>query len=244
MHACRACCLRRAALPPTLLPQGAAAQAGGDERHAGRREVLKVLPRLPGVPCKSFFAAFLALRLCLCPLAPPLPCIRTADCECCNPGSWRELQRSRLSPAAPAASPPPAGAGAHLPRGGHPCAGGPHPGVPAGGVGGGCCWMGGGCTAGLWWDVLCCSRGSTRAGWLGCALPVELGGRCPTCTLQLHAAATYKTAPPSLPQAAVDTAMDIHCNQPQGDILLFLTGQAEIDKAVKQLNDAGGRICS
>ena len=94
--------------------------------------------------------------------------------------------------------------------------------------------------------------------------------------------------------AAVDTAIDIHCNQPEGeagcppcqgerggqgeweerccadglvcvcanatfplliapaphaclcpcmlagDILMFLTGQAEIDKAVKQLNDAGG----
>ncbi|KAL4440347.1 hypothetical protein ABPG75_003348 [Micractinium tetrahymenae] len=39
-------------------------------------------------------------------------------------------------------------------------------------------------------------------------------------------------------QAAVDSAIDIHCNQPEGDILVFLTGQAEIDKAVKQLNDA------
>ncbi|PRW39269.1 pre-mRNA-splicing factor ATP-dependent RNA helicase PRP1 [Chlorella sorokiniana] len=39
-------------------------------------------------------------------------------------------------------------------------------------------------------------------------------------------------------QAAVDTTIDIHCNQSEGDILVFLTGQAEIDKAVKQLNDA------
>ncbi|KAL4856425.1 putative pre-mRNA-splicing factor ATP-dependent RNA helicase DEAH4 [Chlorella vulgaris] len=38
--------------------------------------------------------------------------------------------------------------------------------------------------------------------------------------------------------AAIDTAVDIHCNHPAGDILLFLTGQAEIDKAVRQLNDA------
>lgn len=38
--------------------------------------------------------------------------------------------------------------------------------------------------------------------------------------------------------AAVDTAIDIHCHHPEGDILLFLTGQAEIDKAVRQLNDA------
>ncbi|KAL6784040.1 hypothetical protein ACKKBG_A04550 [Auxenochlorella protothecoides x Auxenochlorella symbiontica] len=39
-------------------------------------------------------------------------------------------------------------------------------------------------------------------------------------------------------EAAVDTALDIHCNQPEGDILVFLTGQAEIDKAVRQLNAA------
>ncbi|EIE25953.1 putative ATP-dependent RNA helicase [Coccomyxa subellipsoidea C-169] len=38
--------------------------------------------------------------------------------------------------------------------------------------------------------------------------------------------------------AAVDTALDIHLHQPPGDILVFLTGQAEIDKAVKQLSEA------
>lgn len=38
--------------------------------------------------------------------------------------------------------------------------------------------------------------------------------------------------------AAVDTAIDIHCNRPEGDILVFLTGQAEIDRAVRALNDA------
>lgn len=32
-------------------------------------------------------------------------------------------------------------------------------------------------------------------------------------------------------QAAVDTVLDIHTRQPPGDVLLFLTGQAEIDKA-------------
>lgn len=31
--------------------------------------------------------------------------------------------------------------------------------------------------------------------------------------------------------AAVDTALQIHLDQPAGDILVFLTGQAEIDKA-------------
>ena len=30
--------------------------------------------------------------------------------------------------------------------------------------------------------------------------------------------------------AAVDTAMHIHLNEPAGDVLIFLTGQAEIDK--------------
>ena len=30
--------------------------------------------------------------------------------------------------------------------------------------------------------------------------------------------------------AAVDTAMHIHLNEPSGDVLIFLTGQAEIDK--------------
>ena len=30
--------------------------------------------------------------------------------------------------------------------------------------------------------------------------------------------------------AAVDAALDLHLHQPPGDILIFLTGQAEIDK--------------
>ena len=38
--------------------------------------------------------------------------------------------------------------------------------------------------------------------------------------------------------AAVDTAVELHCSQPDGDILVFLTGQAEIDKAVAAINDA------
>ena len=39
--------------------------------------------------------------------------------------------------------------------------------------------------------------------------------------------------------AAIDTALDIHCNHPasSGDILMFLTGQAEIDRAVRALNE-------
>eukprot|EP00878_Enallax_costatus_P040012 GHUV01045974.1.p1 GENE.GHUV01045974.1~~GHUV01045974.1.p1 ORF type:complete len:104 (+),score=30.24 GHUV01045974.1:760-1071(+) len=35
--------------------------------------------------------------------------------------------------------------------------------------------------------------------------------------------------------AAIDTALQLHINQPPGDILVFLTGQAEIDKAVQRL---------
>ena len=34
-------------------------------------------------------------------------------------------------------------------------------------------------------------------------------------------------------QASVDTVLDIHMRQPPGDILLFLTGQAEIDKVLR-----------
>eukprot|EP00879_Flechtneria_rotunda_P013602 GHRR01014208.1.p1 GENE.GHRR01014208.1~~GHRR01014208.1.p1 ORF type:complete len:752 (+),score=245.25 GHRR01014208.1:131-2386(+) len=36
--------------------------------------------------------------------------------------------------------------------------------------------------------------------------------------------------------AAIDTALQIHVQQPPGDILVFLTGQAEIDKAAARLN--------
>jgi HrpA-like RNA helicase len=31
--------------------------------------------------------------------------------------------------------------------------------------------------------------------------------------------------------------MDLHCSQGKGDILMFLTGQDEIDKACTRLND-------
>ncbi|GMH34180.1 hypothetical protein BSKO_02014 [Bryopsis sp. KO-2023] len=37
--------------------------------------------------------------------------------------------------------------------------------------------------------------------------------------------------------AAVDVVFDIHENQPPGDILLFMTGQAEIQKVVARIND-------
>ena len=38
--------------------------------------------------------------------------------------------------------------------------------------------------------------------------------------------------------AAIDTVMDVHLHEPAGDILVFLTGQAEIDRAVARLNEA------
>ncbi|GBF98616.1 pre-mRNA-splicing factor ATP-dependent RNA helicase-like [Raphidocelis subcapitata] len=41
--------------------------------------------------------------------------------------------------------------------------------------------------------------------------------------------------------AAVDTVLQIHTGQPAGDILVFLTGQAEIEKAVASINAA---VCS
>ncbi|DBA88218.1 TPA: hypothetical protein ACH3X1_016577 [Trebouxia sp. C0004] len=40
--------------------------------------------------------------------------------------------------------------------------------------------------------------------------------------------------------AAVDTAMHVHLQEPAGDVLIFLTGQAEIDKAVKMLHEEVG----
>jgi ATP-dependent RNA helicase DHX8/PRP22 len=36
--------------------------------------------------------------------------------------------------------------------------------------------------------------------------------------------------------AAVDTALDLHLHQPPGDILVFLTGQAEIDKVTSSFS--------
>ena len=42
--------------------------------------------------------------------------------------------------------------------------------------------------------------------------------------------------------AAVDTALDIHLHQAPGDVLVFLTGQAEIDK-VLLIASALKRVC-
>lgn len=41
-----------------------------------------------------------------------------------------------------------------------------------------------------------------------------------------------KRPEPDYVAAAIWTAVDIHINEPDGDILIFLTGEEEIDKAV------------
>ena len=52
-----------------------------------------------------------------------------------------------------------------------------------------------------------------------------------TCTVScLRAAALQDLAGTEYVQAAVDTALDIHTTQPEGDILVFLTGQGEIEQ--------------
>jgi ATP-dependent RNA helicase DDX35 len=42
---------------------------------------------------------------------------------------------------------------------------------------------------------------------------------------------------PDYIQGVVDTCLKIHKNLPRGDILAFLTGQEEVDRAVSLLND-------
>eukprot|EP00897_Mesotaenium_endlicherianum_P008574 jgi/Mesen1/7745/ME000407S06973 len=48
--------------------------------------------------------------------------------------------------------------------------------------------------------------------------------------------------PASHLESAVQTAMDIHRRRPEGDILVFLTGQDEIDKAVRKTEEAIGSL--
>jgi len=57
----------------------------------------------------------------------------------------------------------------------------------------------------------------------GRAYPVEIA----------HAAEAVR----SYYESAIETVMDIHMTMGAGDILLFLTGQEEIDKAVRRIND-------
>jgi HrpA-like RNA helicase len=37
-------------------------------------------------------------------------------------------------------------------------------------------------------------------------------------------------------QAALDTVWDVHVNEPPGDVLLFMTGADEIERAARELN--------
>ncbi len=43
--------------------------------------------------------------------------------------------------------------------------------------------------------------------------------------------------------AAVDTAMHVHLQEPAGDVLIFLTGQAEIDKVMLQPGSLAHSVC-
>lgn len=44
-------------------------------------------------------------------------------------------------------------------------------------------------------------------------------------------------APQSYFETAIETVMDLHCSQGKGDVLLFLTGQEEIERACRRLNE-------
>ncbi|XP_031480979.1 probable pre-mRNA-splicing factor ATP-dependent RNA helicase DEAH4 [Nymphaea colorata] len=46
-----------------------------------------------------------------------------------------------------------------------------------------------------------------------------------------------KGTPASYLEASIHTALDIHIREPPGDVLLFMTGQDDIDKAVKKLEE-------
>jgi ATP-dependent RNA helicase DDX35 len=48
---------------------------------------------------------------------------------------------------------------------------------------------------------------------------------------------TFTEPIPDYIQGVVDTCLKIHKNLPGGDILAFLTGQEEVDRAVSLLND-------
>ena len=43
-------------------------------------------------------------------------------------------------------------------------------------------------------------------------------------------------------EAAIRTAVQIHSCEPQGDILLFLTGEEEIEEACKKINKECGQM--
>jgi HrpA-like RNA helicase len=42
---------------------------------------------------------------------------------------------------------------------------------------------------------------------------------------------------PNYAKAAVETTMTIHCNEPTGDVLIFLTGQEEVEMACEMLRE-------
>ena len=54
-----------------------------------------------------------------------------------------------------------------------------------------------------------------------------------------HALDPLPAAPGHL-EVAVDTVLDVHTTRPPGDILLFLTGQDEIDRTARAPSGGGG----
>ncbi|KAK9808882.1 hypothetical protein WJX72_005695 [[Myrmecia] bisecta] len=63
---------------------------------------------------------------------------------------------------------------------------------------------------------------------------LNIPGRCFDVQI-IHAAENHEQ---QYVQAAVDVALDIHVSQPPGDVLVFLAGQADIEKAVAALTEA------
>eukprot|EP00873_Tetraselmis_striata_P022185 jgi/Tetstr1/442449/TSEL_003195.t1 len=64
----------------------------------------------------------------------------------------------------------------------------------------------------------------------------NVSGRCFPVEI-IHSMEQHSGSKDQYMDAAAQTAMDIHCNHPDGDILVFLTGQAEIDKTCRKLNE-------
>lgn len=75
-----------------------------------------------------------------------------------------------------------------------------------------------------------CERGETGNGGLATATVLHVSGR------QFPVDVFYSTEPVTdYLSASVETAWSIHSRQPPGDILVFLTGQEEVDEAVSRL---------
>lgn len=86
--------------------------------------------------------------------------------------------------------------------------------------------------------IVRCPSWSRSYGWIGVGLPNANPNRLPYWQVDvLH----VESMPKSYMDAALECAFDIHLHQPPGDILVFLTGQQEIEKACRKLNEM---VCS